>query len=213
VSEQKAERTPGTPGGETPAKKKAAENEDGPFSQVKKTWGWLLIGLGVLTQGVFGYIQSLLQPYFSVWQILWATLPLTAAVAICVFLAMRDVNVSVFGVSCIVIATLFASALTGVTSGARVVQYLYHPENRCGYTSIGYTHGLCPEPGYSAPSGNLVWAVLSGYVHFYGIIGFIRAVLVGCFVGFGADRLIAGVAKQAKRLRGSGAGGGGGGER
>jgi hypothetical protein len=196
MSEPKAER------------KKAAENEDGPFSQVKKGWGWLLLGLGVLTQGVFGYVQSLLQPYFSVWQILWATLPLTAAGAICVFLARRNANVSGFGVICIVIGTLFASALTGVTSGPAVVQYLYHPEYRCGYTSIGYTHELCVESGYSAPSGNLVWAVLSGYVHIYGIIGFIRAVLVGCFVGFGADRLIVGVTQRAKRLQVSGGGGG-----
>jgi hypothetical protein len=204
MSESKAEPVPGTPREKRPARKKAAEEKDGPFRQVKRASGWLLIGVGVLTQGVFGYIQSQLQPYFSVWQILWATLPLTAAVAICVFLAMRDVRLSLFGVVCIVIGTLFASALTGVSSGPRVIQYLYHPETRCEYTSIGYAHEVCFESGYSAPSGNLVWAVLSGYFHIYGIIGFIRAVLVGCFVGFGADRLIIGVAQQAKRLRRSG---------
>jgi hypothetical protein len=108
----------------------------------------------------------------------------------------------------VIIGTLFASALTGVTSGTRVVQYLYHPEYRCAYTSIGYTRELCFASGYSAPSGNLAWAVLSGYIHIYGIVGFVRAILVGCFVGFGADRLIAGVTQRTKRAKVSGASGG-----
>ncbi len=179
-----------------PTSEEDAEDE---FDLIKKAWKWLGIALAVLAYGGLGYIQHLLQPYFSVWQILWVTLPLALAVATLVFLAFRDIKVTAAGFFAILVGTLLASALTGLTSGTSVLDYLYHPEYRCDFTSLGYTHELCFQSGYSAPSGNLEWAILSGYVHIYGIVGFIRSILVGGFVGFSVAALTARAERIAKR--------------
>jgi hypothetical protein len=32
--------------------------------------------------------------------------------------------------------------------------------------------------------------ILSGYVHIYGVIGFVRSVLVGLFLGYGVSKLV-----------------------
>jgi hypothetical protein len=171
------------------------------FDQIKQAWKWSGVILGVLLYGVTGYIQHQLQPYFSFWQLLWATLPLAVAAGILVFLAIRNVTVTAFGFFGIIAGTLIACVITGLTSGTRVYDYLFHPEYRCAYTSLGYTGRLCYESGYSAPSGNLELAILSGYVHIYGVTGFIGSIVAGGFVGLSAAALIARAERRAKRKK------------
>ena len=171
------------------------------FDQIKQAWKWSGGILGVLFYGVTGYIQHQLQPYFSFWQLLWTTLPLAVAAGILVFLAIRNVTVTAFGVFGIIAGTLIACVITGLTSGTRVYDYLFHPEYRCAYTSLGYTGRLCYQSGYSAPSGNLELAILSGYVHIYGVTGFIGSIVAGGFVGLSAAALIARAERRAKRKK------------
>lgn len=174
-----------------------SEDED-EFDQIKQAWKWSWALLGVLAYGVTGYIQHLLQPYFSFWQLLWTTLPLAVAAGIIVFLEIRKVRVTAAGVFGIIAGTLVACVVTGVTSGTRVFDYLYHPEYRCAYTSLGYTGRLCYQSGYSTPSGNLELAILSGYVHIYGVAGFVGSIIAGGFVGLSAAALIARAERKAK---------------
>ena len=174
-----------------------SEEED-EFDQIKQAWKWSGVLLGVLAYGVTGYIQHILQPYFSFWQLLWTTLPLAVAAGILVFFGMRNVTVTTAGVFGIIAGTLVACVITGLTSGTRVYDYLFHPDYRCAYTSLGYTGRLCYESGYSAPSGNLELAILSGYVHIYGVAGFIGSIVAGGFVGLSAAALIARAERKAK---------------
>jgi hypothetical protein len=111
---------------------------------------------------------------------------------------MRNVTVTAAGVFGIIAGTLVACVVTGLTSGTRVFDYLFHPEYRCAYTSLGYKGQLCYQSGYSAPSGNLELAILSGYVHIYGVIGFIGSIVAGGFVGLSAAALIARAERKAK---------------
>jgi amino acid transporter len=181
----------------------ASEEEDGDeneFDQIKEAWKWLGVALAILAYGGLGYIQHLLQPYFSVWQILWATLPLAVAVAVLVFLGFRGIKVTAGVFFTILVGTFFASALTGLTSGTSVFDYLYHRPPPCGLAGIGNPNAPCNQSGFD-PSQNLYWAILSGYVHIYGVLGFIRSVLVGGFVGFSAAALMARAERMAKRKK------------
>jgi hypothetical protein len=178
-----------------------SEEDDDEFDQIKQAWKWSGVILGLLTYGVTGYIQHLLQPYFSFWQLLWTTLPLAVAAGLIVFLGIRQVRVTAAGVFGIIVGTLAASVITGLTSGTRVFDYLYHPEYRCAYTSLGYTGQFCYQYGYSAPSGNLELAILSGYVHIYGVAGFIGSIVAGGFVGLSAAALIARAERKAAKRK------------
>jgi len=175
-----------------PGKASKQEADGGSFRErlasTKKAWGGLGVCLALLTQGIGGYIQSLLQPYFSVWQIIWSTLPLALAATILSFMAFRDISVSGGAVFAILLGTFIASAVTGVTAGTRVFDYLFHAQYRC-FSTYGSSSRFCYQSGYSGPHGNLEWAILSGYVHIYGVIGFVRSVLVGLFLGFGISKL------------------------
>ncbi|MGD0700972.1 MAG: hypothetical protein ABSA02_13930 [Trebonia sp.] len=166
----------------TPQAKKSTDGDSSTKTKrVSKAWGLLGIAIAILGTGIGGYIQHLLQPYFTVLQIVWATLPLTIAVTIYAFLVLRGVRVSLLTFSLIVVGTFIASVITGVTGGTRVYNYLFHPNYNCfSVNSSQY----CYESGYSAPSGNPVWAILSGYLHIYGIVGAIRSLLVGGFLGY-----------------------------
>jgi len=170
------------------------------FASTKKAWGVLGVCLGVLTLGIGGYIQSLLQPYFSVWQIIWSTLPLAVAVTIISFMMFRDIPLSGGAMVAIIIGTFLASVLTGVTAGTRVFNYLFHAQYHC-FSAYGASSQICYQSGYSAPNGNIVLEILSGYVHIYGVIGFVRSVLVGLFLGYGVSKLAAGTESRKAEPR------------
>lgn len=155
------------------------------LSHVKKAWGLLGIALAILTLGLGGYIQQLIQPYFTVWQIIWATLPLTAAVAIICFMLLRGHELSGGAIFSIIIGTFLASAVTGLTGGTRVFDYLYGAPFQCSAGSESAFPQLCHQYSSTAPNENMVLSILSGYVHVYGLIGFARSVLVGSFLGYG----------------------------
>jgi len=186
-----------------PGKTSEPETASGSFRErlasTKKAWGALGVGLGVLTLGIGGYIQSLLQPYFSVWQIIWSTLPLAVAVAIIGFTMSRDISLSGGAVIAIILGTFLASVLTGVTAGTRVFNYLFHAQYHCFSAYGSSSSQICYQSGYSAPNGNIFVEVLSGYVHIYGVIGFVRSVLVGLFLGYGANKLAVGTKSRKNR--------------
>jgi hypothetical protein len=178
-----------------PGKTGKPETGSGSFRErlasTKKAWGLLGVALGLLTLGIGGYLQSLIQPYFSVGQIIWSTLPLAAAATIISFMAFRDITVSGGAVFAIILGTFLASVVTGVTAGTQVFNYLFHAQYHC-FSVYGSSSQACYQSGYSAPQGNIEFEVLSGYVHIYGVIGFVRSVLVGLFLGFGVSTLIGG---------------------
>jgi hypothetical protein len=191
-----------------PGKTSEPETASGSFRErlasTKKAWGVLGVGLGVLTLGIGGYIQSLLQPYFSVWQIIWSTLPLAVAVAIISFTMSRDISLSGGAVIAIILGTFLASVLTGVTAGTRVFNYLFHAQYHCFSAYGSSSSQICYQSGYSAPNGNIFLEVLSGYVHIYGVIGFVRSVLVGLFLGYGVSKLVGGTEPRKTEPRKTG---------
>jgi amino acid transporter len=200
VSEPNASPKPGRASAEGNDHEDEDEDE---FDQIKNAWKWLGIVLAIFAYGGLGYIQHVLQPYFSVWQILWVTLPLGVTVAIVVFLEFRGVKVTGGAFFAILLGAFLAGALTGLTSGTSVFDYLYHRPGPCDLANIGNPNAPCNQSGFNQ-NENIFWAILSGYVHIYGILGFIRSVLVGGFVGFSAAALVTRAERMTKRKKAAG---------
>jgi hypothetical protein len=172
--------TPG-PAGETPGES---------IGEIKEGWGRLgkrlgllsLIGL-VLSAGPGVAIQHELQPYLSILQIIWLTLPLTAAVTIIVVADRTDSLTPTLAWFTIAL-TLLACALTGLSSGPAVSHFLFHPTQTC--TQVLPDQGpLCTTTGYASynPTGFFPLNVLLAYLHIYGWFGCVRSILVGLFLG------------------------------
>jgi hypothetical protein len=168
----------------------AGENPGEPLGEIRNGWGRLgkrlsllsLIGL-VLSAGPGVAIQHELQPYLSVLQIIWLTLPLTAAVAIIV-VADRTESLTPTLAWFTIALTLVACALTGLSSGPAVSHFLFHPTQTC--TQVLPDQGpLCTTTGYASynPTGFFPLNVLLAYLHIYGWFGCIRSVLAGLFLG------------------------------
>jgi hypothetical protein len=178
------------------------------LGEIKEGWGRLgkrlallsFIGL-VLTVGPGVAIQHELQPYLSVLQIIWLTLPLTAAVAIIV-VADRTDNLTPTLAWFTIALTLVACALTGLSSGPAVSHFLFHPTQTCTQVLPGQGP-LCTTTGYASynPTGFFPLNVLLAYLHIYGWFGCIRSILVGLFLG-GSIYSLAVLMKQKMRRPG-----------
>jgi hypothetical protein len=138
----------------------------------------LLLALGVITLGVRGYIlQHLRDGVLSVWQVTWLTLPLVVATAILVYRWRARQPTSLAGFIGIVLATLFASYLTGLSSGQRVAESLFHVDAHCLLATT------CDSQVPSNPL-YLVARTLGVYWQIYGSTGFLSAVAIGAFLGY-----------------------------
>ena len=140
------------------------------LKKIKSVWGWVVITLAILTEGIAAEIQAAEAPFTNAWQVIWVTLPLTIAVAIIVGMAVLDVLT--FTRLCFtIVLTLVASGLTGATAGTSVSHYLL------GNQAPG-------ESGFSIPQ------ILGAYLHVYGFVGCIKSVVVGGFIGWASCTLM-----------------------
>jgi hypothetical protein len=158
------------------------------LKRVSRAWGLLLVVLSVLTLGLRGYLlQRLHDGVLTVWQVIWLTLPLVAATTILVYRWRTRQSTSVGGFIGIVLGTLAASALTGLSSGNRVAAALFQYDADC------VLHDTCTTSPGDNPAA-LTLRVIGSYMKIYGMSGFLSAVAVGAFMGYafavlsGADR-------------------------
>jgi hypothetical protein len=146
--------------------------------QVSKAWGLLLVALSVLTLGLRGYLlERVHDGFLTVWQITWLALPLVAATTIVVYRWRARRPTSFAGFIGIVLGTLAASWLTGISSGERVVELLFHFDASCVLS------GSCPTPSGDNPI-SLIFKVIRSYLEIYGPTGFVSALAVGGFMGY-----------------------------
>jgi hypothetical protein len=149
------------------------------IKRVSKAWGWLLLALGVITLGLRGYVLQRLQDgVLSVGQIVWLTLPLVGAVAIMVYRARARLHTTLAGYFGILVGTLAASVVTGISSGDRVADALFHFDSSC------IVSGSCGEPASSGDPISLTVRVIGAYFQVYGVTGFLSAIVVGAFFGY-----------------------------
>lgn len=147
------------------------------LKQVRRAWGLLLLALSILTLGLRGYLlQQLHDGFLTVWQITWLTLPLVAAIAILVYRWRTRQPTTLMGVFGIILGTLVASWLTGLSSGQRVADSLFHYDASCALRNSCET-----------PSGNpisLTLRIIGSYYEVFGSTGFLSAIAVGAFLGY-----------------------------
>jgi hypothetical protein len=156
--------------------------------RLKSGWGWLSLGIAAL--GGSSFIQHEIQPFLSVWQIFWVTLPLTTAVAILTVMELTGHLTLGRGVW-VIVGTCAASIVTGVTAGQRVYAYLFQAQYDCFPRNESSPQICYATPGYPHASGNPVVSVLAAYLHLYGVAGFLSAILVGAFFGWAARNIAA----------------------
>lgn len=151
----------------------------GRLRQVSRAWGLLLLVLGLITLGLRGYLlQRLHDGVLTVWQITWLTMPLVVAAAILVYRWRARQATSLPAVVGIVVATLAASWLTGLSSGERVADALYHYDANC------LLHNTCAEPSGMGNPISLTIRIVGAYLQVYGTTGFLSALAIGAFLGY-----------------------------
>jgi hypothetical protein len=177
------------------------------YRAIKKWWTWLTIAISLLTYGFFSFIEHELQPLFSVWQIAWLTLPLTLTVAVISFLLFIKKLTFLRAIG-IIWAGFAANAIAGTAAGKRVEAYYAEAHSRwvgprtC--TGTGFmrwcwpdiskgAHMVTSHPHQHFPIVDFILA----YLHFYGWIGSLKALLVGCFLGYGFFVIY----RSARRIR------------
>jgi hypothetical protein len=163
------------------------------YSTIKTWWTCLTIALSLLTYGLGSFLQRELEPFFSVWQIAWVTLPLTLTVALISFLLFIK-KLTFWRMVVITWAAFAASVVTGTTAGRRVSAYLsvahsrwvgpktcspVGPINFC-LPDFSKGHLVTSHPHQHFPIVDYILA----YLNLYGWIGGIKALLVGCFLGY-----------------------------
>lgn len=160
-------------------------------SRIRRAWGLLLLALALLSLGLRGYLLKQVQDtVLTVWQILWLTVPLTAAVAILAYLAFARKAISVLTVVGVVVGTLVASLFVGLSSGGRVADELFPSDAGCALRqTCGQQTG-----GDSAPE--LAIRIIGAYLKVYGVTGFLSAIAVGTFLGY-AFSVLSGRSKTA----------------
>jgi hypothetical protein len=149
----------------------------GRVKRVHRAWGLLLLALSLISLGVRGYLLKQLEDtVLTVWQVLWLTLPMTAAVAIFAYMAFTKKKFSFATVVATIIGTLVASWLIGLTGGEQVAQELWHVDSACA------ARGSCETISGGAPG--LALRIVGAYFQVYGAVGFFSAVAVGVFLGY-----------------------------
>jgi len=149
------------------------------LKQVSRAWGLLLVALGIITLGLRGYLlQRLHDGVLSVGQIVWLTLPLVAATTILVYRWRARQPTSFAGFVGIVVGTLVASVLTGISSGQRVADSLFHYDANC------LLHNTCTDASDTGNPVSLVLRIFGSYLQIYGTTGVLSAIAVGAFLGY-----------------------------
>lgn len=148
------------------------------LKQVSRAWGLLLVALSIITLGLRGYLlQRLHDGVLTVWQVIWLTLPLVAATTILVYRWRTRQPTSFAGFVGVVLGTLAASVLTGISSGQRVADSLFHYDANC------LLHDTCTDASNTGTVSLLV-RVFSSYLQIYGATGVLSAIAVGTFMGY-----------------------------
>jgi len=141
------------------------------WKKLRQYWGLLIVLLGVLASGVNGYLlkQIAASSVMTVWQTMYVTLPLTVGVAIIVYLWVADVttNLGTYGV--VLIGTAFATTLLGLPGG-----------------------NLTPMEADNSGWWSTLIGLMSAYWNAYGAGGFLSAVAVGWFLGWGTHLMLKG---------------------
>src|SRR4051812_1378479 len=149
------------------------------LKQVSRAWGLLLVALSIITLGLRGYLlQRLHDGVLTVWQVSWLTLPLVAATTILVYRWRTRQPTSFAGFVGVVLGTLLASVLTGISSGQRVADSLFHYDANC------LLHDTCTDAGYTGNPVSLLLRVFGSYLQIYGATGVLSAIAVGTFMGY-----------------------------
>jgi hypothetical protein len=147
------------------------------LKRVSRAWGLLLVALSVLALGLRGYVlQRLHDGVLTAWQVTWLTLPLAAATAIVVYRWRTRLPTSFAGFVGIVLGTLAASVVTGLSSGQRVADSLFHYDAQC------LLHDTCTTT--TGNSVTLILRIMGSYLQIYGTTGFFSAIAVGIFAGY-----------------------------
>ncbi len=154
--------------------------------KVHEAWGRMFLIFGILVVGVGGFIQEKVQEVLTFWQVIWLTLPLTAAVAILAYrvFAKQAITLSVFIGT--VIGTLVASIVTGLSSGNQVAAALFHADYNLDCLSTDSC--TTSDPASGGPIG-LVFRIFGAYLHVYGGIGVIKALVAGVFIAYGIHEM------------------------
>jgi hypothetical protein len=149
------------------------------LKKVSRAWGLLLVALSILTLGLRGYLlQRLHDGVLTVWQVTWLILPLVAATMIVVYRWRTRLATSFVGLIGIVLGTLVSSVLTGISSGERVADSLFHYDADC------LLHNTCTATASSDNPLSLTLRVIASYLQIYGTTGFLSAIAVGGFIGY-----------------------------
>jgi hypothetical protein len=143
-------------------------------------WGLAILAVGLVALFVRGYLQQRQHGgALTIWQVIWLTLPIVAAVA---FVAYRFAAGRGLGVSHLlglVVGTAGTSYLTGISSGQLVSSSLFKFDPSCLLQNTCATTLATDNPA------SYVLKVVNNYWHVYGTAGFVSAAIVGAVIGLG----------------------------
>jgi hypothetical protein len=155
--------------------------------RVAKSWALLLVVLALPSLGLPGLLRKLIDDsgVLTVLQTIWVTLPLTLAVAVIAYRLFARRSLKPFGLTLVVAAALLAIGAIGLASGRRAFTELLSPEV---VPCLDANSPCLQSPDESTLA--LPIKVLATYWHFYGVVGFFSAIVIGIFAGWSLSVLL-----------------------
>jgi hypothetical protein len=98
--------------------------------------------------------------------------------------AKKDLGLA--GVTWILFGTIIASYLTGLSSGHRIFDALYDPH--VDYACLS-TNTCFQLQSTSGGTPGLIVKIIGAYLHLYGFVGFVKAIVAGILFGYGVHEL------------------------